>query len=213
MNKLKRIVVLAMAGLLSVAAYSQSVDYMSEDRWVDSVFNSLTLEQRIGQLMIVRVPTNHNAKKFKELYRNVSEYYAGGVCFFAGTAPEQLQMTKRLQAMAPVPLFVSIDAEWGLGMRLKDAYSFPRQMMMGALQNDSLVYLIGREIAGQCRKMGIHINFAPCVDINSNPMNPVIGARSFGEDRDNVARKGIMYARALQDNGVMAVAKHYLYFS
>lgn len=209
MNKLKRIVVLAMAGLLSVAAYSQSVDYMSEDRWVDSVFNSLTLEQRIGQLMIVRVPTNNNAKKFKELYRNVSEYYAGGVCFFAGTAPEQLQMTKRLQAMAPVPLFVSIDAEWGLGMRLKDAYSFPRQMMMGALQNDSLVYLIGREIAGQCRKMGIHINFAPCVDINSNPMNPVIGARSFGEDRDNVARKGIMYARALQDNGVMAVAKHF----
>ena len=209
MNRLKRIIVLAMAGLLSVAAHSQTVDYIDEDRWVDSVFNSLTLEQRIGQLMIVRVPTNNNAKKLKELYDNVSEYYAGGVCFFAGTASDQLQMTKRLQTMAPVPLFVSIDAEWGLGMRLKDAYSFPRQMMMGALQNDSLVYSIGQEIAVQCRKMGIHINFAPCVDINSNPLNPVIGARSFGENRDNVARKGIMYARALQDNGVMAVAKHF----
>ena len=209
MNRLKRIVVLAIAGLLSVAAHSQAVDYIDEDRWVDSVFNSLTLEQRIGQLMIVRVPTNNNTKKLEKLYDNVSDYYAGGVCFFAGNASDQLQMTKRLQTMAPVPLFVSIDAEWGLGMRLKDAYSFPRQMMMGALQDDSLVYHIGSEIAAQCRKMGIHINFAPCVDINSNPLNPVIGARSFGEDRDNVARKGIMYARALQDNGVMAVAKHF----
>lgn len=209
MNKLKSIVILAMAGLLSVAAHSQSVDYVGEDRWVDSVFNTLTLRQRIGQLMIVRVPTGNNAKKLKKLYENVTDHHAGGVCFFAGTAQEQLLMTKRLQTMAAVPLFISIDAEWGLGMRLKDAYSFPRQMMMGALADDTLVYLIGREIAGQCRKMGVHINFAPCVDINSNPSNPVIGARSFGEDRDNVARKGAMYARGLQDNGVMAVAKHF----
>ena len=209
MNKLKSIVILAMAGLLSVAAHSQSIDYVGEDRWVDSVFNTLTLRQRIGQLMIVRVPAGNNAKKLKKLYENVTDYHAGGVCFFAGTAQEQLLMTKRLQTMAAVPLFISIDAEWGLGMRLKDAYSFPRQMMMGALADDTLVYLIGREIAGQCRKMGVHINFAPCVDINSNPSNPVIGARSFGEDRDNVARKGAMYARGLQDNGVMAVAKHF----
>lgn len=195
--------------LYSNISVAQTINYIDESRWVDSVFNSLTLEQRIGQLMIVRVPTNNNTKKLEKLYDNVSDYYAGGVCFFAGNASDQLQMTKRLQTMAPVPLFVSIDAEWGLGMRLKDAYSFPRQMMMGALQNDSLIYSIGQEIAIQCRKMGIHINFAPCVDINSNPLNPVIGARSFGENRDNVARKGIMYARALQDNGVMAVAKHF----
>ena len=202
-------IVIIQALLHSNISVAQTIDYIDESRWVDSVFNSLTLEQRIGQLMIVRVPTQKNTKKQKELYSNIQEYYAGGVCFFGGTANEQLQMTKKLQTMAPVPLLISIDAEWGLGMRLKDAYSFPRQMMMGAIENDSIIYDIASEIGRQCRKMGIHINFAPCIDINSNPMNPVIGARSFGENRHNVAHKGIMYAKGLENNGVMAVAKHF----
>ena len=211
MKKIKYITALLVIQslLYTNVSLAQTIDYIAESRWVDSVFSTLTLEQRIGQLMIVRVPTQKNIKKQKELYSNIEEYYAGGVCFFGGTADEQLQMTKKLQNMAPVPLFISIDAEWGLGMRLKDAYSFPRQMMMGAITNDSIIYEIASEIGLQCRKMGIHINFAPCVDINSNPMNPVIGARSFGENRDNVARKGIMYAKGLEANGVMAVAKHF----
>ena len=195
--------------LSAVGVKSQNIDYIKEDSWVDSVFNSLDFRQRIGQLMIVRVPSTANPKKQKELYANVRDLNAGGVCFFGGTMDEQLDMTKRLQKMAYVPLLISIDAEWGLGMRLKDAYSFPRQMMMGALENDSLIYEIASEIAHQCRKMGIHINYAPCIDINSNPANPVIGARSFGEDREKVARKGMMYAKGLEDNGVMAVIKHF----
>ncbi len=195
--------------LPTVRAQDTNYNYLNEENWVDSIFSQLTLEQKIGQLMVLRVPPSNNVKKMQELYANITQYYAGGVCFFGGTSVDQLNCTKKIQTMAPIPLFISMDAEWGLGMRLTDAYSFPRQMMMGAMPDDSLLYKMGKEVALQCKKMGIHINFAPCVDINSNPKNPVIGARSFGENKENVARKGIMYAKGLQNNGVMAVAKHF----
>jgi len=185
---------------------------MEMSQWVDSVANSLTLEEKIAQLLIVRVPLSNSKDKVqKEFEKNIQKYNVGGICFFKGTANEQLQRTRRYQRMVKTPMLVSIDGEWGLGMRLTDCYSFPRQMMMGALskQNDSLIYAMGCEIARQCHMMGITIDFAPCVDLNNNPLNPVIGARSFGEDKVRVAEKAIQYSRALQQGGVMAVAKHF----
>jgi len=180
-------------------------------RWVDSVMNTLSLEERIAQLMVVRVPLDMTDSQVAEFSKTMSDYKVGGVCFFVGTADRQASMTRRFQRDAKVPLLVCIDGEWGLGMRLKDMYSFPRNAKFGLLDPyaDSIVYYMGAEIGRQCRMMGIHINFAPVVDINSNPKNPVIGTRSFGIDRERVSQLGIMYALGQQSQGVMAVAKHF----
>jgi len=182
-----------------------------EDRWVDSVMRTLTLEQRIAQLMVVRVPLNMSDAQAARFSRRMNALGVGGVCFFVGTAERQLAITRRLQADVRLPLFVCIDAEWGLGMRLKDCYSFPRNARFGRLRpaDDTILYRMGAEVARQCRMMGIHINFAPVVDINSNPKNPVIGTRSFGTDRHRVAQLGAAFARGHQSQGVMAVAKHF----
>lgn len=182
-----------------------------ETNWVDSVMQTLNLEQRIAQLMVVRVPLDMDDSQTKEFSRTMNGYGVGGVCFFVGTAERQMPQTKRLQKDAEVPLLVCIDGEWGLGMRLKDLYSFPKNDRFGRLSpdQDSIVYRMGQEIGRQCREMGIHINFAPVVDINSNPKNPVIGVRSFGIDRERVAQLGIMYALGQQSQGVLATAKHF----
>ena len=182
-----------------------------EKAWIDSVMRTLTLEQRIAQLMVVRVPLNMDDDKAAEFSSTMNGYGVGGVCFFVGTAERQAPMTRLFQSQARVPLLVCIDGEWGLGMRLKDMYSFPKNATFGKLppEYDTIVYRMGAEIGRQCRKMGIHINFAPVVDINSNPKNPVIGTRSFGTDRERVSQLGIMYALGQQSQGVMAVAKHF----
>lgn len=179
--------------------------------WADSVFRSMSLEQKVAQLMIIRVPLNMDAKAQAKFEKLLTDTEVGGVCFFVGTAKRQLELTRSFQRQARVPLMVCLDAEWGLGMRLKDCFSFPKQVEFGKLPHemDSLVYRMGVEIGRQCKNMGIHVNFAPVVDINSNPKNPVIGPRSFGTDRERVAQLGIMYAKGLQSQGVMAVAKHF----
>ena len=183
----------------------------AQTRWVDSVMNTLLLEERIAQLMVVRVPLDMDDEQAAEFSATMNGYKVGGVCFFVGTAERQAAMTRRFQKDAKVPLLVCIDGEWGLGMRLKDMYSFPRNATFGMLEPyaDSIVYRMGEEIGRQCRMMGIHINFAPVVDINSNPNNPVIGTRSFGTDRERVSQLGIMYALGQQSQGVSAVAKHF----
>lgn len=185
--------------------------YDPEINWVDSVFQSLSLEQRIAQLMVVRVPLDLSDSKAAEFSHTMNGYDVGGVCFFAGTAERQVELTRRFQSDARLPLLVCIDGEWGLGMRLKDMYSFPKNARFGLLppSADSIVYRMGEEIGRQCRMMGIHVNFAPVVDINSNPKNPVIGTRSFGTDCERVSQLGIMYALGQQSQGVMAVAKHF----
>ena len=142
-----------------------------ESDWIDSVMATLSLEQRVAQLMVVRVPLNLTDKQTRAFSEEMNGYGVGGVCFFAGTAERQVPMTRRLQKDARVPLLVCIDGEWGLGMRLKDLYSFPKNAVFGQLRPDadSIVYRMGEEIGRQCREMGIHVNFAPVVDINSNP--------------------------------------------
>ena len=184
---------------------------LAANRWVDKQLAHMSLEERIGQLLFVRVPQTMTKKQRHEFEKNFTKHAVGGVCFFKGTAPVQLERTMRYQRLSRVPLFVTIDGEWGLGMRLTDCYSFPRQMLMGALsaKNDTLIARFGHEVALQCRKMGIHINFAPVCDINNNPANPVIGCRSFGENKKRVARKSAFYARAMQRDGIIAVGKHF----
>ena len=182
-----------------------------ETNWVDSVMQTLSLDQRIAQLMVVRVPLDMDDRQAKAFSEVMNTYGVGGVCFFAGTAERQASMTRRFQRDARVPLMVCIDGEWGLGMRLKDMYSFPRNARFGELSSDadSIVYRMGAEIGRQCREMGIHVNFAPVADINSNPNNPVIGTRSFGTDPERVAQLAVMFALGQQSQGVMAVAKHF----
>ena len=217
MKRTIRIISAALLLLLSFEASAQSFSSRGlifrdpETNWVDSVMQTLSLEQRIAQLMVVRVPLDMNDKQVQAFSEVMNGYGIGGVCFFAGTADRQVSMTRRFQKDASVPLLVSIDGEWGLGMRLKDMYSFPRAARFGKLtpDADSVVYRLGAEIGRQCRTMGIHVNFAPVVDINSNPKNPVIGTRSFGTDAERVAQLGSLYALGQQSQGVMAVAKHF----
>lgn len=180
-------------------------------RWADSIADRMSIQEKIGQLMVVRVPLDMKKKEQRKFEKLLKSNKVGGVCFFAGTAMRQLEQTIRFQSLSEVPLLVCLDAEWGLGMRLKDCYSFPRQMLMGALppEYDTLIYLMGEEVGRQCRNLGVHVNFAPVVDLNSNPNNPVIGVRSFGSNREKVSRKGTLYFCGLQSQHVLATAKHF----
>lgn len=179
-----------------------------EERWVDSVFNSLTLEQRVGQLFNLRA--NDPNKDFNTYIDDyIERYNIGGVTFFRTDAEKLLTKANEWQAKSQTPMMIAIDGEWGIGMRINDGISYPYQMTLGAVTNDSLIAEMGRQIAEQCTRIGINVNFAPTVDVNNEPNNPVIGFRSFGENADNVARKGLAYAMALQDNGVLPSMKHF----
>ncbi len=180
-----------------------------ESPWVDSVFQSMSLEERIGQLFMVSAYSDKGPEHHQYLLHLIKKYHIGGLIFFQGSSTKQVKLTNIYQNYSTVPLMIGMDAEWGLGMRLDSTISYPRQMALGAIQNDSLIYKMGLDIGEQLRRMGVHINFAPVVDVNNNPANPVIGSRSFGEDKKNVARKGIAYMNGLQDNRVLAVAKHF----
>lgn len=177
--------------------------------WADSVFNTLSPEERLGQLFMVAAWSNRGHEHTAELSGLISKYGIGGIIFFQGGPVRQARMTNTLQSVSKVPLLIAMDAEWGLGMRLDSTMSFPRQMMLGAIDNNQLIYRMGVEIARQMKRLGIHVNFAPVLDINNNPANPVIGSRSFGEDRWNVSSKGLAYMLGMQDNKVLAVGKHF----
>lgn len=181
---------------------------LQSDHWVDSVYKSLTLEQRIGQLIMARA--NHpNKGYYPEIETYIRQYNLGGVTFFKGEPESQLIQTNRWQQLAQTPMLISIDGEWGLGMRLSNTISYPLQMTLGAVQNDQLLREMGTQVAEQCQRMGIHMNFAPVVDVNNNPKNPVIGMRSFGEDANAVSRKGLAYGMAMQKAGILTTAKHF----
>ncbi|HYW94641.1 MAG TPA: glycoside hydrolase family 3 N-terminal domain-containing protein, partial [Bacteroidales bacterium] len=183
--------------------------FKSDSSWVDSVLGSLTLDQKIAQLLMIPAYSNRGEEHIEEVEHLISKYDVGGVIFFQGGPVRQARMTNAFQAAARTPLLISIDGEWGLAMRLDSTISYPRQMMLGAIGDDALIYQMGYDIGSQMKRLGVNINFAPVVDVNNNPENPVINSRSFGEDRMNVARKGLMYAMGLQDAGVMPVYKHF----
>lgn len=193
----------------ALSAKAQPIFDQSDTPWADSLLSTLSVEEKIGQLFMVAAYSNRDAKHEKELLELVERYKIGGLIFFQGGPIREAKMYNRLQAAAENPLLIGMDAEWGLGMRLDSTISFPRQMTLGAIRDDSLIYAMGKEIARQSRRIGIHVNFAPVVDVNNNPKNPVINNRSFGEDKENVQRKGLAYMHGMQDNGVLANAKHF----
>ncbi len=176
---------------------------------VDSILNSMSVRDMIAQSLWVEAwggEENYNFTKVKDLVKNNG---IGGVIFFEGSLSNQVDFIARLDSLNGIPLIFALDAEWGTGMRLKEVEDFPYQMTLGAIQNDSLIYRMGVAVAAQCRAAGIGLNLAPVADVNNNPRNPVINYRSFGEDPEKVARKAAMYMKGMQDNGVMACAKHF----
>lgn len=198
--------------LVSFSSFSQSKEAR---HWVDSVYKSLSANERIAQLLVVRLSSiDMRTKKVtyydKEVTELVKKYNVGGICVFQGSPTMQANAINALQAKAKTPILMCIDAEWGLGMRLIDSVlPLPRQMMLGAMNDSSIVYRYGQIVAEQCRRFGIQVNYAPVVDVNNNPNNPVINDRSFGENKYKVAEFGIQYMKGMQDNGVMACSKHF----
>jgi beta-N-acetylhexosaminidase len=182
----------------------------AEARWVDSVYNSMDDTARLGQLFMIRAHSNLGADHIAQVEDLIRRYKVGALCFFQGTPEKQVELTNRYQRITQLPLMVAMDAEWGLNMRLKEtAVAYPKQMMLGAIADNSLIYQFGATVARELRRVGVHVNFAPAVDVNNNMRNPVINERSFGEDKFNVAAKGYQYMKGMQDNGVLACAKHF----
>lgn len=177
--------------------------------WADSVIQTLNDEEKIAQLFMVAAYSNRDKEHQKELKNLVEKYGIGGLIFFQGGPLRQAHMCNALQETSKVPLLIGMDAEWGLAMRLDSTVKYPWQMTLGAISDDDLIFEMGKQIGEQMNRLGVHINFAPVVDVNVNPENPVINARSFGEDRENVARKGIAYMQGMQQMRVLSNAKHF----
>jgi beta-glucosidase-like glycosyl hydrolase/CubicO group peptidase (beta-lactamase class C family) len=194
---------------LNGIAQVKTLQNIQEQQWVDSVMNKLSVEEQIAQLFMVAAYSNKDQAHVEEIIHLIEKNKIGGLIFFQGGPVRQANLTNKYQSASEVPLLIAIDGEWGLGMRLDSTIKYPRQMMLGAINNDSLIYQMGLDIGTQLKRLGVHVNFAPVVDVNNNANNPVINVRSFGEDRENVSKKGIAYMKGLQDAGVMAVAKHF----
>lgn len=182
---------------------------IGQERWVDSVFNKLRKKARIAQLFFIRAQTNKGKAYEDSIGSIIKKDKVGGLVFFQGGPARQAALTNRYQEIARVPLLIAMDAEWGLGMRLDSTISYPYQMTLGAIRDSNLIYQMGREIAKDFKQMGMHLNFAPVVDINNNPRNPVIGYRSFGDNKYNVSSKGLAYMKGMLDEGVLVSIKHF----
>ena len=184
------------------------LSYMNHP-WVDSVLQTLSAEERIAQCIWIAGWSDKEISHEVEVSDIIRKYKIGGIIFFQGTAQKQAELTNYYQTISRVPLLIAMDAEWGVGMRLSNVEKFPFQMTLGAIKNDSLLYQFGKAVSGQFKRLGMHVNLAPVADINNNAANPVINYRSFGENREKVAKKTTMYMKGMQDNGTTAVAKHF----
>jgi beta-N-acetylhexosaminidase len=188
---------------------SAQPDTLKRTIWVDSLMKSLSLREKIAQSFMVAAYSNKDQKHVDEIASLVKDDKIGGLLFFQGGPIRQARLTNYYQSISKIPVLISIDGEWGLGMRLDSTFSYPRQMMLGAASNPKLVYQVAADMAHSMKRIGIHLNYAPVVDINNNPLNPVISTRSFGENKNMVAEFGIEYMNGLQDNGILACAKHF----
>ncbi|HXB35917.1 MAG TPA: glycoside hydrolase family 3 N-terminal domain-containing protein [Puia sp.] len=212
MRKLLLLLLVVTTG--TIRTHAQRSTALTLNAWVDSVFRTLSPEEKITQLMVIRLsgidPITHRAVFYDSIAEQaVRKYDVGGICTFQGDPVAQAGRINHLENMAKTPILFCIDAENGLGMRMDSVEGLPRQMMLGATSDTGLIYRYGRLVGSQCKRIGIQVNYAPVVDINNNPDNPVINDRSFGEDKKKVAEFGIRYMRGLQDMGVMACAKHF----
>lgn len=181
----------------------------AEDKWVDSVYSQLSFNEKIGQLFMVAAYSNKDSVHVNSIDKLVRDYKIGGVIFFQGGPVRQARLTNRFQSKSKVPLFVGIDAEWGLSMRLDSTYRFPWNMTLGAIKDVRLIERAGAQMGKEAKRMGIHFNFAPVIDINTNPQNPIIGYRSFGEDKTNVTESAIALMTGVQSQGVFSTGKHF----
>ena len=212
---MKKFVVLCAVMLAVVQAFAQTAilsqvkDTAACRRWVESRLAEMTLKQKIGQLFIHTVDPVMTQRNRTQIRKAIEEYGLGGLLFAKGQINQQVRLTNLAQEWSEIPLLITFDGEWGLAMRLKDTPEFPKNRVLGCVQDDSLIYSYGREVARQLRAIGVQVNFAPVADVDNNPANPVINTRSFGSDPKEVARKVIAYSRGLEDGGVMAVCKHF----
>jgi beta-glucosidase-like glycosyl hydrolase/CubicO group peptidase (beta-lactamase class C family) len=202
--------------LLTYAAFSQDrnplivkKDFQNQKKWVDSIFDNMTLEEKMGQLFMVDIFSSDPKSKTDKIKDLITNYHIGGVIFSKGGPVRQAKLNNEFQNLAKVPLMIGMDAEWGLAMRLDSTYAFPWNMTLGAITDNKIVEKIGRRIGEQSKRLGVHINFAPVVDINTNPKNPIIGNRSFGEDKENVTEKALAFMKGMQSAGIMGSAKHF----
>ncbi|MBR3766424.1 MAG: serine hydrolase [Muribaculaceae bacterium] len=212
---MKKIVLSALVMVLSLTmtAIKPSLIFQrsisKNQQWVDSVYKTLSDRERVAQLFIPMVDPRSGASSKATIAKWVKTEKMGGLLFSKGSLADYATMTNYAQSIASVPVLMTFDGEWGLSMRIKETPRFPYNMGLGAISNEKLLYEYGREMARECREIGIHVNFAPVFDVNSNPSNPVIGYRSFGEDPTRVSRLGVAYSRGLEDGGVLSVSKHF----
>lgn len=216
-NIKKSVILLALVALVTTAVVASTqepkifnrVNKSDMNTWVDTTMAKMTLDEKIGQLIVMQAYTSDDEANLAIIKKEVEDYKIGGLLFSSGNIVTQAKVTNYAQAHAKIPLMITADAEWGLSMRLKDAPQFPKNMILGAIGDDRLLYEYGRELARECRLIGIQVNFAPVLDVSDNPDNPAIGTRSFGESPELVARRGIAFAKGMEDNGVLSVAKHF----
>ena len=196
-------------------SYSQNLDplrtddYYAQEKWVDSILNSMTIDQKMGQLFMIQAYSNLDTVHENKIKEMIQKYHVGNLIFMQGTPSKQVQLTNTYQSLSKIPLMIGFDGEWGLDMRLQNTYRFPWNMTLGAIQDNTLIRKFGEHLGRHAKRVGIHVNFAPVVDINTNPLNPIIGNRSFGENKQNVTQKAIAFSQGMQGEGVLANAKHF----
>lgn len=193
----------------STDGFNLFVDAPSEKKWVDSVYTSLTFEEKLGQLFMVAAYSNRDSIHFNALDKLIKNYKIGGLIFFQGGPMRQAKLTNRFQAESKVPLFIGNDAEWGLNMRLDSTYKYPWNMTLGAIKDEKLIETLGTQMAKEAKRLGLQFNFAPVLDINTNPNNPIIGNRSFGEDKEEVTKHAVSLMKGMQNEGLFATGKHF----
>lgn len=208
---LKRLFTLIFLITITFTTFCSDTNPQKKISWAHYQLQQMSLEEKIAQLCIIRIHSNFDETYNKKMVSEIETFQPGGVCFFQGGPMRELELTNRIQAVSKIPLIVSMDAEWGVAMRLDSTLAFPRAMTLGALDEkyDSLIFQMGEEIARQCKRLGIHLNYAPVVDVNNNKNNPVINFRSFGEDKEKVVRKSWMYLSGMQSQGVWGCIKHF----
>ncbi|MDE6288490.1 MAG: hypothetical protein K2M00_06880, partial [Muribaculaceae bacterium] len=212
---LKQLTILAAALAMTTAASAKTTNFerlkggAACDRWVDSVYNSLSERERVAQLVFPKAVPTMGADSRAVIKRYVETNGVGGLLFTAGSLEQYVEMTAYAQSVAKVPVLMTFDGEWGLAMRISGTPKFPTNMALGAVSDTTLLYEYGLEMGRHCRLAGQHVDFAPVLDVNSNPRNPVIGYRSFGENPERVAQLGTAFSRGLEDAGVQAVGKHF----
>ena len=212
MRKIQFIILVSALFLVNfqhIFAQNKAVFLSHSTTWADSIMTTLSEKERIAQLFMVAAYSNKGEDHKQQITNLVQQYKIGGVMFLQGGPVRQAQLTNYYQSKSKTPLMIAIDGEWGVAMRLDSSLRFPWQMTLGAIEDEKLIYEMGVEVARQCKLLGIHINFAPVVDVNSNPENPIINNRSFGENPQKVGRMGVAYMKGMQDNNVLACAKHF----